>query len=195
MMLDKIGALSGPPGHSLTQPQGKWAWDKPAVYPDPNDAIDHVIQKLETTNGQEDMLKLMTAGITVEELVNQIALKGFMGGFFTPDVAELIKPALALYLMNLADDNGFMPQVFVAKEGDDPEVDDEKFFSIMKQRNPETFNEMNEQLNRNVRLEEQLAIEESEGFPEEEPNFINTPEPVAEEEIMPAEMMQEEEVQ
>ena len=65
----------------------------------------------------------------------------------------------------------------------------------MKQRNPETFNEMNEQLNRNVRLEEQLAIEESEGFPEEEPNFINTPEPVAEEEIMPAEMMQEEEVQ
>ena len=104
-----------------------------------------------------------------------------MGGFFTPDVAELIKPALALYLMNLADDNGFMPQVFVAKEGDDPEVDDEKFFSIMKQRNPETFNEMNEQLNRNVRLEEQLAIEESEGFPEEEPNFINTPEPVAEE--------------
>ena len=36
-----------PPGHSLTGPQGKWSWEKPPRFADPEEAIDFVIDKLE----------------------------------------------------------------------------------------------------------------------------------------------------
>lgn len=159
-MLDKIKAMSAPPGHSLTGDLGKWAWEQPARFSDPNDAIDFITDKLDETVPQDDMMKMMTAGITIEEIVNQISFKGFMQGQFNPDVAELIKPALAMYLMKMSIDNGFTPRLFIQEEPE-PEVSDEKFFSIMKERNPELFNAMNEAINRGVRLEEQAAINQA----------------------------------
>jgi len=168
-MLDKIKAMSAPPGHSLTGEQGKWAWEQPSRFSDPNDAIDFITEKLDETVPQEDMLKMMTAGITIEEIVNQISFKGFMQGAFNPDVAELIKPALAMYLMKLSIDNGFTPRLFIQEEPE-PEVNDQRFFSIMKERNPELFNAMNEQINRGVRLQEQAAVNQAramEEMPEE----------------------------
>ena len=115
-MLDRIKALSAPPGHSLTGPPGKWAWGRPPRFTNPNQAIDFIINKLETNTGQEDMLKLMTAGITIQELVNQMSFKGFMKGTFNPDVAELIKPAMAMYLLKLGVENGITPQLFIDDE-------------------------------------------------------------------------------
>jgi hypothetical protein len=174
-MLDKIKAMSAPPGHSLTGEQGKWAWEQPSRFSDPNDAIDFITDKLEEAVPQEDMLKMMTAGITIEEIVNQISFKGFMQGAFNPDVAELIKPALAMYLMKMSIDNGFTPRLFIQEEPE-PEVNDQRFFSIMKERNPELFNVMNEQINRGVRLQEQAAVNQArvmEEMPEEMPEDID----------------------
>ena len=159
-MLDKIKAMSAPPGHSLTGEQGKWAWEQPPRFSDPNDAIDFITNKLEQTIPKEDMLKMMTAGITVEEIVNQIGFKGFMEGSFTPDVAELIKPALAMFLMKMSIDQGFVPQLFIEQE-QEPEVSDERFLSIMQERNPEMFQAVEEKVNEGVALEEQAAINEA----------------------------------
>ena len=159
-MFDKIKAMSAPPGHSLTGAPGKWAWEHPPRFSDPNDAIDFITDKLDERIPQEDMLKMMTAGITIEEIVNQISFKGFMQGQFNPDVAELIKPALAMFLMKLSIDNGFTPRLFI-DEDPQPEVSDDRFFSIMKERNPELFNAMNEAINKGVRLEEQAAVNEA----------------------------------
>ena len=159
-MFDKIKAMSAPPGHSLTGEPGKWAWEQPPRFSDPNDAIDFITDKLDERIPQEDMLKMMTAGITIEEIVNQISFKGFMQGQFNPDVAELIKPALAMFLMKLSIDNGFTTRLFI-DEDPQPEVSDDRFFSIMKERNPELFNAMNEAINKGVRLEEQAAVNEA----------------------------------
>jgi hypothetical protein len=164
-MFDKIKAMSAPPGHSLTGEPGKWAWEQPPRFSDPNDAIDFIVDKLDERIPQEDMLKMMTAGITIEEIVNQISFKGFMQGQFNPDVAELIKPALAMFLMKLSIDNGFTPRLFI-DEDPQPEVSDDRFFSIMKERNPELFNTMNEAINKGVRLEEQAAVNEARAIDE-----------------------------
>jgi hypothetical protein len=164
-MFDKIKAMSAPPGHSLTGEPGKWAWEQPPRFSDPNDAIDFITDKLDERIPQEDMLKMMTAGITIEEIVNQISFKGFMQGQFNPDVAELIKPALAMFLMKLSIDNGFTPRLFI-DEDPQPEVSDDRFFSIMKERNPELFNVMNEAINKGVRLEEQAAVNEARAIDE-----------------------------
>ena len=155
-MRDKITPLSGPPGHSLTDTPRKWAWDKPPVYSDPDEAVDFVLDSLETESTKNDMIKLMLAGISIEEIVTQIGFKGFMEGYYTPDVAELIKPPISLYLLGVADDAGFKPIFYAGDpEGKRPDsVSDETFFGIMKQRNPELFAAMVEKANEEERMVE-----------------------------------------
>ena len=146
-MRDKITPLSGPPGHSLTDTPRKWAWDKPPVYSDPDEAVDFVLDSLETESRKNDMIKLMLAGISIEEIVTQIGFKGFMEGTFSPDVAELIKPALTMYFLTLSLDSGFTPRMFIEEEPE-KQVTDERFLSIMQERNPEVFAMMNEEINK-----------------------------------------------
>ena len=57
MALNKIEALAAPPGHSLTDPMGKWAWENPPQFADPNDAVDFVIDKMQRKGTQDDLLK------------------------------------------------------------------------------------------------------------------------------------------
>ena len=52
-MFDKIKAMSAPPGHSLTGEPGKWAWEQPPRFSDPNDAIDFIVDKLDERIPQE----------------------------------------------------------------------------------------------------------------------------------------------
>ena len=165
-MYDKIKALSAPPGHSLTGTPGKWAWEQPPRFADPNDAIDFIIDKLEDKAPQEDMLRLLSAGITIEELVNQISFKGFMEGTYSPDVAELIKPALTMYFLTLSLDSGFTPRMFIEEEPE-KQVTDERFLSIMQERNPEVFAMMNEEINKGAEIEEKIAMQEATGEGEE----------------------------
>ena len=116
----------------------------------------------------------MFAGITVEELVDQISFKGFMSGSFTPDVAELIKPAIGIFLYGLAVEEGFEPQMFVDESEDKGRVTDETFFQIMKARNPGLFSAMSEELNRmeRMQLEEAKEIADVQIAPAA-PSFLN----------------------
>lgn len=200
MALDKINALSGPPGHSLTDTPKKWSWEQPPKDSNPDAAIDSIIEKMENTNTHNDMIKMMFAGVSIEEIVTQIGFKGFMEGAFNPDVAELIKPSLTLYLLGLAQDQGFNPKVYAGKS-DDPKIEDEvtddTMFKIMQQRNPELFAAMLEKENEDQRMLDAVAQEEG---VEQEQNmameqqlsnsFMGTPQDV----IMDAELEEEEPV-
>ena len=158
MAFDKITAMAAPAGHSLTNAPGQWAWDSPPEIPDPDDAIDFVIDKLEEQQTHDSMMKMMLAGITIEELVSQIAFKGFMQGFFTPDVAELVKPAIAVYLMDQADKNGIEATVFMDRSSEGEQMDDVSFFRVLQDRNPKLYAGMVEQINEDHRMQEQKAV-------------------------------------
>jgi|TARA_R110000787_G_C13441592_1_gene446427 hypothetical protein len=165
MEMNKIQALSAPPGHSLTDAPGKWAWEKPAQFTDPNDAVDFVIDKMKIKNTQEDMIKMMAAGITIEELVGQVAFKGFMQGMYSPDVAELIKAPIGVYLMKLALDNDIEPELTVPnRERDEGQVTDDTFFEVLQERNPSMYTAMLETANEQSRMADRdladLEIEE-----------------------------------
>ena len=201
MALDKVNALSGPPGHSLTDTPKKWSWEQPPKNSNPDDAIDSIIEKMENTNTHNDMIKMMFAGVSIEEIVTQIGFKGFMEGAFNPDVAELIKPSLTLYLLGLAQDQGFNPKVYAGKS-DDPKVEDEvtddTMFKIMQQRNPELFAAMLEKENEDQRMLDAVAQEE--GIEQEQNiimeqqlsnSFMGTPQNV----IMDAELEEEQTIQ
>lgn len=159
-MMDKITALAVPPGNSLTDAPGKWQWEQPAQFPNPDDAIDHALEMMSNGPTRDDMLKLMLAGITVEELVDQLAFKGFMAGAVTPDVAEIMKPALGIALVDMALQEGFEPQMFVDAKVSEGEVEDATFFNIAKDRNPELYKAMNEKINEDMRMaaEEKTSV-------------------------------------
>lgn len=153
-MLDKITALAAPPGNSLTGPPGKWPWEQPPRFPNPDDAIDHITSSISSGPARKDMLKMMLAGITVEELVDQVAFKGFMSGAFTPDVAELIKPAVGVFLYDMALSEGIEARMFVDEGEPEGAVDDVTFYNLVKSRNPELYMAMNEERNRMARMGE-----------------------------------------
>ena len=169
---DKITAMAAPPGHSLTDTPGKWAWEKPPQFANPDDALDFVLDKLEDPPARKDMLRMMVAGISIQELVSQIAFKGFMQGFYSPDVAELIKPSIGVYLYKEALEEGFEPRMMSDDKEEEGiregQVDDVSFFKIMKERNPDLFEAMNEEINRQERMEIE-GLEQEERTPVEMP--------------------------
>lgn len=146
---DPILAGSAPPGIGMTQDKGKWQWEQPPLISDPDQAVDSVIEQFELA--KENILKLMVAGISIEEIVSTTVFNGFMEGKFNPDIAELIKPALSLYLMKLADDVD-APFKLYAEDQPTNEIDDEELFQVMQQRNPEMFNKMLENANKTIRM-------------------------------------------
>jgi len=137
-----------PPGHSLTQPKGKWAWDKPPVFSEPMQAVDFVIGKMKQPSTEKGYIKMMLAGVSIEDLTQSVLIGGFAKGFFSPDVGALIQPSIAIYLMGVAVDNNIPVRVFSdTKEGlakFDEGMDDMELLDAVRLQNPEIYNTMRE---------------------------------------------------
>ena len=135
-----------PAGYSLTQPKGKWAWERPPRFEDPEQVVGYILDKGEEPRAKNRYLKLMLAGVSIEEIVSSIAIGGFSTGNFTPDVAELIKGPIATYFMGLADENNIPVRVFSTPNGgppdDEDDLDDITILEIMRKRNPKVYREM-----------------------------------------------------
>lgn len=151
-----------PAGYSLTQPKGKWAWDNPARFTDPEEALDHVLEKIENPKVEQRYLKLMLAGVTVEEIVKSLAIGGFISGTFSVDVAELIKGPLAIHFMGLAAENRIPIRVVSTADGmpnTENDLDDETILNIMRQKNPEVYRQI---IARNNQAVQELSMQEAE---------------------------------
>ena len=176
--LDPLNRM--PPGHSLTGPQGKWAWEKPPRFADPEEAIDFVIDRLEDPDVESDMLNLMTAGISIEEMVETIALGGFATGHYSPDVAEIIKAPIAMYLAGIAVENDIPPKMFNTKSGMPPsneKVTEGQVFNIMQDREPERIDAINKAIDEQEQVMRQEDQINNESFLS--PNLDEKPEETA----------------
>ena len=152
---DPMNGLSAVPGVAMPQPQGQYKWDRPPMFSDPNDAIDSIIDEFEKPHVKSSLLKFLLAGVSIEEIVNLTIVNGFSEGKINPDVGELIKPALTVKLLNMAQEENVPIRMFV-DDFENKEVQDEEVFRVMKQRNPETFKQISENLNQVVRMGEQI---------------------------------------
>lgn len=174
--MDKFN--KAPPGWSLTEPKGKWAWEKPPVSSTPAQAVDKVIDRLEEPNVRTQVTKLMVSGISIQEIVNTVAIAGFSQGEFTPDVAEIIKGPLAAYLMGMAAEEEIPVKVYNTDDGlyaMDEGMSDDDLMDVMKDRNPDLF-----------KFIQSKAVEmDQEPEPMVEKGFIGiSPEEVQEEELI-----------
>lgn len=131
-----------PPGWSLTQPPKKWPWESPPRRTNPDEVVTSIVDKLELPELQDRYTKMMFAGISIEEIVQSIAMGGFMKGEFSVDVAELIKPPLAFYFLGLASENDIPAKLFAdtsSFEEKDTGMDNQTILEVMRARNPELY--------------------------------------------------------
>ena len=131
-----------PPGHSLTDEPGKWPWENPPQFTDPKEAYDFIISKAEEPVNEENFVRLLLSGATVEAITNTITFGGFTGGFFSVDVAELLKTPIALHFIGLAAENNIPAQVFNTnpeQEKEDRLIPDEEVLDNMKRNRPDMF--------------------------------------------------------
>ena len=143
-MARKYDSFRGaPPGWTMTQPRGQWNWDSPPKFTRPDEAIDYLIERIEQPETEMTYIKMMLAGVSVEEIVRSITMVGFAQGFYTPDVAEIIKPPLSIYFMGVAAEKGIPVRVFAGTDDGSPQIDegmtDEDLMTIMQKRNPQVY--------------------------------------------------------
>lgn len=155
---------SPPPGYSLTQKESNFPWENPPEIANPEEALDIAIDTLELPKNQNEMFKLMTAGVSIEVLVEGYVMEGFQSGKFSADTGALIKTPLSLYMTNLAEENGIAYRLF---EKDDPfdadGMNDREFFELLKINNPKMFSKIKEDIAQKIREGDTSQVSEKQG--------------------------------
>ena len=150
---------AAPPGYSLTQDNQNFPWENPPEISDPEEALDQAIDFLDNPRNQKEVFKLLTAGVSVEVLVEGYTMQGFQEGKFSADTGLLIKTPLALYMANLAEENIIAYRFF---ERDDPlnegGMSDKDFFDLLSINNPKMFAKIKDDVARQIREGNTSAI-------------------------------------
>lgn len=160
-----------PPGHSLTQDNSRWAWGQAPKHSDPEVVLEEIVEKLSQPKTRQETMKLLLVGISVEVIVEGTITQGFQEGAFSLDTGLLIKPALGIFIADMAEEEGIPYRLF---EKDDPEsegtMDDETFLRMMKDNNPQMFSYIQEAVNAGIRAGTTPQEPEERGFlaPQEE---------------------------
>lgn len=102
--VDPLGAPI--PGQSLTDEPGRATIEQPPQDNDPEAVIADIKKFVSQPKVSEELIGQMASGFPVETLVNMFVKGGVAQGKFSVDVAEIIKPALAVMFMVMALDKG-----------------------------------------------------------------------------------------
>ena len=145
-------ALNKPiPGWSLTQTPKKWNWEQTPRRTNVGEVVDYITERLDRPEVQKRYLKLMVAGVSIEEIVESISMAGFMQGEYNPDVAEMIKGPLGFYLLAIASENDVPAKMFAQEDPqglNDDGLDDATILELMRARNPDFYMFLQERNNR-----------------------------------------------
>ena len=99
---DVLGAAI--PGQSLTSNPGQFPYEKPPLTSNPVDAADALVETMLQPHAQKAIAQLLDIGASAEMIASSYVLGGVAEGLFDVDVAEIIKPALILHIVGIADD-------------------------------------------------------------------------------------------
>ena len=129
-----------PTGIGMTSPKGNWPWERPSKISNPEEAANVVIDKIESQpQVKEQMLNLMSVGSPIETMVNTVTFMGFVEGEWTPDTAELIKPALMYYFIGAALENNIEATVYNVAPEEENGQSEQDLLRIMKDFRPDEF--------------------------------------------------------
>ena len=178
--IEAIDPVSTPvPGQSLTMRPGSQKFERPWKFTDPDDCVMFMIDKMEENRElKEQQLSQIAAGVPIEYIVNTIAFVGFSEGLWSPDVAELIKPPLAMYFILTATAENIPMVVFNPEKNDQAKLSNEEIVTNMASLNPEAFEIIGEAI-----IGEQQKEEDRGGFLKLEDDMEEMPEEEIQEDI------------
>ena len=178
--IEAIDPVSTPvPGQSLTMRPGSQKFERPWKFTNPDDCVMFMIDKMEENRElKEQQLSQIAAGVPIEYIVNTIAFVGFSEGLWSPDVAELIKPPLAMYFILTATAENIPMVVFNPEKNDQAKLSNEEIVTNMASLNPEAFEIIGEAV-----MGEQQKEEDRGGFLKLEDDMEEMPEEEIQEDI------------
>ena len=152
------------PGQGMTDVPENYPWERPSKIDKPEEALNYVVNKIESNNETHDaMVDLLAAGTPIESLVNTTSLAGFTEGMWTPDTAELIKIPLTMYFIGMAMENQIPAQIFNKDENEQDKVVNEGDISlIMQEKRPELHAMIQQGMNEQRELEPDIMENEIE---------------------------------
>jgi len=134
------------PGESLTREAGEGNFERPPEQTDPQAVIDNIKAYLQTPQVADELVAQMGAGFPVEAIVGMFVKGGVAQGKFSPDVAEVVKPAITLVLISMALEQGITDLVVFTDEPVDQMEEEagveERMTGTMEQLRPELASEM-----------------------------------------------------
>jgi hypothetical protein len=134
------------PGESLTREAGEGNFERPPEQTDPQGVIDDIKAYLQTPQVADELVAQMGAGFPVEAIVGMLVKGGVAQGKFSPDVAEIVKPAITLVLITMALDQGITDLVVFTDQPVDQLEEEagvvERMEGTMEQLRPELASEM-----------------------------------------------------
>lgn len=171
--VDRFNAA--PAGHSLTDAPEQWAWERPPIYTDPEEAMSWVISRIENEEVEENFLRLMLSGIPVEAITNTITFAGFTEGYWTVDMAEILKLPISLHFIGLAIENKIPATMF----NRDPEEEkqsrlmpEEQVMGLMRNSRPDMYNKIMYATDLLLEEEPEQPVDEFEGTTLDDVSFM-----------------------
>ena len=101
---DSLGAPI--PGQSLTSTPGQLPYERPPITTNPEDALEALVEYIRKPTSIKTIVHLMNAGVSAETIASSFVLGGVSEGIYDVDLAEIIKPPLVMYIVEVAYDNG-----------------------------------------------------------------------------------------
>ena len=124
------------PGQSLTASQGTMPYEQPPQTVSPEIAFKSLKAGLYQRKAQQEIGMIAKAGISCETLASSMVMMAFSQGMFNPDVAEIIKPFLALEIFKIAKEQG-VDQVILENKPIDKGLDEDALESLRSEASPE----------------------------------------------------------
>ena len=89
------------PGMSLTTDPKAHAWEKPAKYADPEEALKYYIDKISSSEVLNKLTDILESNFPATDLVDSLILGGIMKGIHSIDVGIIISPALFTFIIGI----------------------------------------------------------------------------------------------
>ena len=121
------------PGQSLTAAPGSMPYERPPLTADPLEAYRALKVGLYQPKAQREIAQITLAGISCETLASSMVMMAFSQGMFNPDVAEIVKPFLALEIFKIATSLG-VDQVILENKPIEKSVNDTDALEELRQQ-------------------------------------------------------------
>ena len=171
------------PGQSFTSAPGSMPYEQPPLTDSVEESILALKAGLYQRKNQREIGQFTRAGISCETLAGSMVMMAFMKGMFNPDIAELIKPFLAVEIFKIAKDQG-VDQVILENKPIEKNMDINALEELKQEAMPD--NTINVDLPPEIQSAingEKDILQENAQMPMLDEGFISKPKEVAEDVI------------